>query len=50
MGWLIDTERKGCELVIQDHDHNLLVTKVMCKDLADSDRGDIKCRRAVDSS
>ena len=27
-----------------------LVTKVRCKDLLDSDRGDFRCRRAVDSS
>ena len=27
-----------------------LVTKVRCKDLPDSDRGDFRCRRAVDSS
>ena len=31
-----------------DLDH--LVTKVRCKDLPDSDRGDFRCRRAVDSS
>ena len=34
--------------VISDLDH--LVTKVKCKDLLDSDRGDFRCRRAVDSS
>ena len=34
--------------VIYDLDH--LVTKVRCKDLPDSDRGDFSCRRAVDSS
>ena len=34
--------------VICDLDH--LVTKVKCKDLPDSDRGDFRCRRAVDSS
>ena len=34
--------------VICDPDH--LVTKVRCKDLPDSDRGDFRCRRAVDSS
>ena len=34
--------------VICDLDH--LVTKVRCKDLPDSDRGDLSCRRAVDSS
>ena len=31
-----------------DLDH--LVTKVRCKDLPDSDRGDFRCRHAVDSS
>ena len=34
--------------VICDLDH--LVTKVRCKDLPDSDRGDFRCRHAVDSS
>ena len=34
--------------VICDLHH--LVTKVRCKDLPDSDRGDFSCRRAVDSS
>ena len=34
--------------VIGDLDH--LVTKVRCKDLPDSDWGDFRCRRAVDSS
>ena len=34
--------------VICDLDH--LVTKVRIKDLPDSDRGDFRCRRAVDSS
>ena len=34
--------------VLCDLDH--LVTKVRCKDLPDSDRGDFRCRRAVDSS
>ena len=33
--------------VICDLDH--LVTKVKCKDLPDSDRGDFRCRRAFDS-
>ena len=32
-----------------DHDHDNVVTKVRCKDLLDSDRGDFRCRRAVDS-
>ena len=34
--------------VICDLDH--LVTKVRCKDLPDSDRGDFRCRRAINSS
>ena len=34
--------------VICDLDH--LVTKVRCKDLPDSDWGDLRCRHAVDSS
>ena len=29
-------EQKGCESVIHDHDGDLLVTKVRCKDLLDS--------------
>ena len=33
--------------VICDFDH--LVTKVRCKDLPDSDRGDFRCRLAIDS-
>ena len=37
-------------LVIQDHDHDHLVTKVRCKYLSDSDRGDFRCQRAVNSS
>ena len=35
-------------MVICDLDH--LVTKVRCNDLPDSDQGDFRCRRAVDSS
>ena len=34
--------------VICDLDH--LVAKVRCKDLPDSDWGDFRCRRAVDTS
>ena len=40
MGGLIDIEQKGWVSVIHDHDHDRLVTKVRCKDLPDSDRGD----------
>ena len=36
--------------VIHDHDRDHVVTKVRCEDLPDSDRGDFRCRRAVDSS
>ena len=43
----IDNEQSG---VIHDHDRDLFVTKMMCKELPDSDQGDFRCRRAVDSS
>ena len=43
MGEPIDIEQKGCELVIRDYDPDLLVTKVRCKDLPDSDWGDFRC-------
>ena len=43
----INIEQKG---VIHDHGGGLLVTKMRCKYLPDSDRGDFRCRRAVDSS
>ena len=43
----IHIEQKG---VIHDHDRDLLVTKMRCKDLPDSDRGHFRCRHAVDSS
>ena len=33
-----------------DHDHDLLVTKVRCNDLLDSDWGDFRCWCAIDSS
>ena len=51
MGGSIDIEQKGWEPAIHNHDHDLLVTKVRCKtvrkkNLADSDCGDFKCRRA----
>ena len=49
MGGLIDIEQRG-QLVIHDPDHDHLVTKVRCKDLPDSDWGDFRCRRAIDSS
>ena len=50
MGGPIDIERKGWEPVIHDHGRDLLVTKVRCTYLSDSDRGDFRCRCAVDSS
>ena len=46
----IDIEQIGLEKVIHDHDRDHLVTKVRCKDLPHIDRGDFRCRRAVDSS
>ena len=33
-----------------DHDRDLFVTKMRCKELRDSDQGDYRCWRAVDSS
>ena len=50
MGGPIDIAQRGWQLVVQDHDHDHLVTKVRCMDLPDSDRGDFSCRRGVDSS
>ena len=47
IGVPIDNEQPG---VIHDHDRNLLVTKMRCKELPDGDRGDLRCRRAVDLS
>ena len=38
MGGTIDIEQKGWESVIHDHDHDLFVNMVRCKDLPDSDR------------
>ena len=37
-------------MTMNDHDCDHLVTKVRCKDLPDSDRGDFRCWCAVDSS
>ena len=42
MGGLIDIEQIGWESVVKDYSHDLLVTKVMCKDLPVSDRGDFR--------
>ena len=47
IGGPIDIKQKG---VIHDRDHDLLVTKMRCKDLPDSDQGDLRCRRSADSS
>ena len=43
-------EQDECESVIHDHDCDFLVTKVRGKDIPDSDLGDFRCRRDVDSS
>ena len=43
----IDNELSG---VIHDHDRDLCVIKMRCKELPNSDQGDFKCRCAVDSS
>ena len=50
MGGPINIEQKGCESVIHDYDHDLLVTKVRCNDLLDSDQGDLRCQCAINSS
>ena len=36
--------------VIHDHDRDLFVTKMRCKELPDSNQGDFRCWRAIDSS
>ena len=43
-----DIKQKGS--FYENHGRDLLVTKMRCKDLLDSDYGDFRCRRAVDSS
>ena len=50
MGVLIDTERKGCESIIHDHDCDLWVTMVGWVDVPFDDWGDFRRRRAVDIS
>ena len=50
MGGLTDIEQRGWKKVIHDHDCDHMVTKVRCKDLPYSDRGDFRCQHAVDSS
>ena len=49
-GRLIDMERKGCELIIHDHDCDLWVALVGWVDVPYSDWGDFRRRRAVDIS
>ena len=50
MGGPIDIKQKGWEMVIHDHDRDILVTTVRCKGLLGSDQGDFRCRCTVDSS
>ena len=50
MGGPIDIEQQGWVSVIHGHGRDLLMTKVMCTDLPNSDRGYFRCRRVVDSS
>ena len=47
---MIDMERKGCESIIHEHDRDLWVTMLGWVYVPDSDRGDFKRRRAVDTS
>ena len=49
MGRPIDNERKGCGSSIHDHDIDLCDHGGV-GDVPDSDRGDFRCRRAVDIS
>ena len=50
-GGLIDMERKGCELIIHDHDRDLWVTTMVgWVDVPYSDWGDFRRWRAVDIS
>ena len=42
VGVLIDTERKGCELIIHDHDCDLWLTMVGWVDVPYSDWGDFR--------
>ena len=48
IGGLIDIERKGCELII--HDHDLWVAILGWVDVPDSDQGDFRRRLAIDIS
>ena len=47
---LIDMERKGCKLIIHDHDCDLWVTMVGWATVPYSDGGDFRRRRAIDIS
>ena len=49
-GGLINMERKGCEWIIHDHDHNLWVTMVGWVDVPNSEWGDFRRQHAVDIS
>ena len=50
MGGSIDIGQKGYEVVIRNHEPDLLVTKVRCYNLPDSDWGDFRYQHALDSS
>ena len=50
MGALIDTERKGCEAIIQNHDCDLWVTMVGWVNVPYIDWGDFRRQRAIDIS
>ena len=50
VGALIDTEEKGCESIIHDHDCDLWVTLVGWVNVQYSHWGDFRHRRAVDKS
>ena len=50
VGTLIDTERKGCESIIHDHDCDLWVTMVGWVNVPYSDWGDFRRQCAVDIS
>ena len=49
-GGLIYLEQKVCESLIHDHDCDLLVTKVRCKDVLNCHQGDFRRRHAAESS
>ena len=50
MRGLIDVEQNGCEVINYDHDCDLWVTIVGWVDVPDSDWGDFRRRRAIDTS